>query len=394
MKRNKSLRMKSEVRRKILLSLFIVFISISYTKAQEDKPKKFAVNGYISSMQSVMAIDSVKELWIADNLLHNRLNVFWYPTNKITGTIQLRNRLMYGDQVKSSNFLLAKRKTYFDDKDLSYNLENKSYFLQSKIDRLWFQYTLNKIELVVGRQRINWGQSFAFNPNDIFNAYSYFDFDYVERPGSDAINIKYYTGVASSLEAAIKVDSSNNITAAARAVLNKWNYDFQIIGGLLSESDWVGGFGWAGNIKSLGFRGEASYFQPKENFSDTTGLFMMSASLDYTFANSLFIQAEGLFSNVDNNTTTSLMERYNAPQNVKNLAFSKASFVISASYPINPLLNASLSGMYFLGLDGFYLGPSLSYSLKDNLDLSAYYQYFNIDPIGLHMAFLRIKQSF
>ena len=34
-----------------------------------------------------------------------------------------------------------------------------------------------------GRQRINWGQTFVWNVNDVFNAYSYFDFDYKERPG-------------------------------------------------------------------------------------------------------------------------------------------------------------------------------------------------------------------
>lgn len=32
----------------------------------------------------------------------------------------------------------------------------------------------------------------AWNPNDWFNTYNYFDFDYEERPGTDAIRVRVY----------------------------------------------------------------------------------------------------------------------------------------------------------------------------------------------------------
>ena len=53
--------------------------------------------------------------------------------------------------------------------------------------------------LRIGRQRINWGVNLAWNPNDLFNAYSLIDFDYQERPGSDAIRFQYYMGDLSVL---------------------------------------------------------------------------------------------------------------------------------------------------------------------------------------------------
>ena len=34
----------------------------------------------------------------------------------------------------------------------------------------------------------------VWNPNDLFNAFSFVDFDYEERPGSDALRIQKYTG--------------------------------------------------------------------------------------------------------------------------------------------------------------------------------------------------------
>ena len=56
----------------------------------------------------------------------------------------------------------------------------------------------------IGRQRINWGVNLAWNPNDLFNAYSLIDFDYQERSGVDAIRFQYYTGEMSSIEFAIQ----------------------------------------------------------------------------------------------------------------------------------------------------------------------------------------------
>ncbi|MCG8318265.1 MAG: hypothetical protein MI921_02070 [Cytophagales bacterium] len=51
---------------------------------------------------------------------------------------------------------------------------------------------------VIGKHRINWGKSYVWNPNDVFNAYSFFDFDYEERRGTDALLIKYTTSPFSS----------------------------------------------------------------------------------------------------------------------------------------------------------------------------------------------------
>ena len=91
---------------------------------------------------------------------------------------------------------------------MSWNiLTEKSFFLNTTIDRLWVDFNYGKLQVRAGRQRINWGQTLIWNPNDIFNAYSFFDFDYIERPGSDAVRVQYYPGSSSSVEAAVKVNS-------------------------------------------------------------------------------------------------------------------------------------------------------------------------------------------
>ena len=129
-----------------------------------------------------------------------------------------------------------------------------------------------------------------------FNSYSYFDVDYPERPGSDAIRLQYYTGMASNVEVAIKIDAYDKVTAAGYYRFNTLGYDVQLIGGVLSEEDLVLGTGWSGNIINTSFRGELSYFKDLETFADTTGNIMLSVGSDYTFASSLWIQGEVLYS--------------------------------------------------------------------------------------------------
>ncbi len=165
--------------------------------------------------------------------------------------------------------------------DMSWNLMNEnSFFLNTTVDRLWLDFNFEKFQARIGRQRINWGQTFVWNPNDIFNAYSFFDVDYIERPGSDAIRLQYYPSSSSAIELAAKMDSDNDVTVAGLGRFNKWGYDIQLLAGYSNSSDIVAGAGWSGSIGSLSFRGEGSWFHPLESFSDTSGTTIITAGID------------------------------------------------------------------------------------------------------------------
>ena len=423
-----------------ILLISILFGNLGFSQDNK-KPRNWELNGYISNMQSVM-YENLNDLWLTENLLHNRLNFSWHISDKLTFSVQFRNRFIYGDLIRFDQLLkdiedqldgdttssikslfgidpdnLSQGLTGFSDyvdqidsdngiADLSLMIaKGNTYLLNMFFDRIWIQYTIDNLEITAGRQRINWGQTFVWNPNDIFNTYSFFDFDYPERPGSDAIRIQYYPGYTSTVEAAIKLDSAENITAAGLYRFNKWNYDIQLLGGILNSEDFVAGLGWSGNIKAASFRGELSYFHPQDNFNDTTGLFFASLSSEYVFKNSLMIQIEALYRQLPKGYNVSdFSEFYSGPLSVKKLSFTEYNIFSSATYPVTPLLNATLGGMVFLGeISGYYIGPSLSYSLMDNLDFSTYLQIFSgkfPDNEGIkqkqnfNLAFLRLKMSF
>ena len=99
-----------------------------------------------------------------------------------------------------------------------------------------------------------------WTPNDIFNAFNYFDFDYEERPGTDAMRAVYAINSSSSIELAVSPGKTfNQSTEAIMLHYNKWDYDFQVFSGIYQKDFTVGG-GWAGNIFGAGFKGEFTIF--------------------------------------------------------------------------------------------------------------------------------------
>lgn len=388
--------------KRLLPILFLFTISLScYSQ------NKISLDGYLNDMQTVYHVEDIGYLW--ENQIHNRLNFNYYPFDWLRISLQGRTRFIQGSTY--SNFpgygkMFGKDGGWLDlslSKDGKYN-DNVGYIFTSMVDRAYAEFTFGNFVGTLGRQRINWGQTFVWNPNDIFNSYSYFDVDYPERPGSDAIRLQYYTGMASNIELAVKVDSANSLTAAGYFRFNAAGYDFQLLGGVLSGKDLVIGSGWSGNILNVSFRGEASYFRDLDNFSDTTAYFLISSGLDYTFGNSLWLQGEVLYSGfAEHNKIYSFLQIFSSDMNIKNIGFTKWSIFGSASYPLTPLINLSFAGMYYPDWKGFYLGPSIDLSLKDNLKASLIFQGFSAeleDPFGssdrqnTFIGYARIKYSF
>ncbi len=390
--------------------------------SQEEGSSKFSFSGYLSAMPQMAwtttTFDTLSNTERSNQyLLHNRLNINWYPSSKISGTIQFRNQLMYGDFTKDAGY-----KTGFETENyflpLTYQLTyGDAGLLSLSADRVWMQYTLNNLEVKVGRQRINWGQTFVWNPNDIFNAYNFFDFDYVERPGADAVRAIYYPNYTSTIEIAAKLDSAANLTAAGLYRFNMKGIDIQFIGGYYSQpttvissskkndADWVSGMGITGDFKGISLRTEATYMIPTKESVNQKNLFLWSFGLDYSFSSDLYINGEFFYSSfVALSIGNSIFDLFGGPLTVKNLAYAKYNGFLSASYPITPILKATLSGMIYKDdvISGHFIGPSIDYSIKDNLDLSLYFQLFNFKTKMLgpefksltSFAFIRLKRSF
>lgn len=389
---------------RIFLSLiFVFFLGV------EPKAQTIEVDGYVKDMQTFWNAEGMPAL--SNNLIHNRLNFGAYFTHGFSFKAGMRNRLVWGDFLRIGSFLgdeyafdygnmLVDKSGYIK---ASWNVVDRSpdYVLNTTFDRFYLDYSSGNWQITLGRQRINWGVNLVWNPNDIFNAYSFFDFDYEERPGTDALRVQYYTGPASSVELVYKIDDTwSDMSMAGLWRVNTGGYDFQLLGGKM-QSDYVVGAGLNGEIKGAGIRGEGTLFCNNEEVAGVNTQFVASFSTDYMFTNSLYVHVGALYNSAGATDSVGVRSNYllSNELSVKNLSFSRWSLFVQGSYPLSPLVSADIAGI-INPIDGsFFVSPSFRYSLADNVELSLMGQLFAGDPtteFGEYgqLFYLRLKVSF
>lgn len=377
-----------------------VLMAASSLWAQEEAyaPPKTVLNGYLKFLQTVQFKDIEKD-WTTDNIIHNRLNFKWYPSPSLKFVSEVRTRLFYGETVKlfpQYADLINRDPGYFDLSAIV--ADGNSYFIHTNMDRLYLDWTSGNWQVRAGRQRINWGQCFVWNPNDIFNAYSFFDFDYEERPGSDAVLVRYYTGTTSSIEFATSfADSFDRFKMAAMYRWNMHNYDFQVLAGKV-EQDYTLGFGWSGQIKTAGFKGEATWLEPEAGAQHERAV-VVAISGDYTFENSLFLHSEGIFNSYGDQISAGNLGFFSESRTPRTLTTTKWSWFNEASYQVSPLVKAGVYSIYNPKERSVFVGPNAEISLSDNLYILFFGQFFfgptgsQYDQLGF-LNYVRLKWSF
>jgi hypothetical protein len=249
--------------------------------------------------------------------------------------------------------------------------------VNTTIDRIYLDYITGKFQARVGRQRINWSQNLIWNPNDVFNAYSYFDFDYEERPGTDAVKLQYYTGFTSYGEFVYQFgDSIGDMSFAGLYKFNKWNYDIQFLGGFV-KNNWVLGAGWSGNIRGAAFRGEATYFYNDEGNQADKHQVVASISGDYTFENQLYAQIGMIYNSLGKTKNIRFEEGFFfGGTSAKNLTPSRMELFGQISYPITPLINGNFATIVNPYDGSYFFGPGITFSVQKNLELLLFAQFF------------------
>jgi hypothetical protein len=362
------------------------------------KEKKLYFNGYISGLYIPIYTFDVKKFQNI-GLLHNRLNLKWTPTKNWELSTELRTRVMFQDFRGNSP---EQFKAITQDQgwlNLGWNIAKCNYMLlTTSVERLYVAYQTDNWSIKVGRQRINWSQALTFNPNDIFNGYSFFDFDYPERQGSDAIRISSYPTGTSVVELAAKLNYFGKLTVAGLYRFNVKGWDMQLLGGLVNSSDLTIGTGFSGDIKGVNLRGEFSYYYATLTNSELKNTYLATIGVDYVFTNSIFLSVSGMYNRLPDNYLSNLTTLLTVPMSPKYLSITEWSVCAQISYPFNPLLTGSFTAMSFINSPLFYFGPSIDYSALKNLTLSAMVQTFvgaeKKNPTGLLLGYLRLKWNF
>jgi hypothetical protein len=361
----------------IILSCIFLFVEPVAGQGYGNDKSPFLVRGYVKMLPSVQFQSGFSEPSLG-NLIHNRLNFRWDMTPGLELNIEGRNRLFFNEQFR--NFPEIRDIFEHDDGliDMSWVwLSDGSWLGHSEIDRFYLGWRTHSWRMRVGRQRVNWGINIVSNPNDLFNVYSFFDFDYVERPGSDAFRIQHYFGFMSSIEIAVSpAKNSEDMVAAAKLGFNRWEYDFQVISGYYRNRLSLGG-GWAGNLKDAGFKGEFTWFRDLELSSggDRSNI-VAAVGLDYMFTSGTFGVLEFLY-NGGHRRSGDEVFLITEPLRPDNIMFSEYAITISADQAFSPVFSGGLAVMGLPDIEALFLMPNVKYSVLMDLDLELIAQIFS-----------------
>ena len=358
----------------------ILFIFMFFTLLVQGQDN-LLVKGYVKGLAIMQTIGDDGEIAL-ENVVHNRFDINWYISDKLTFTAGLRNRIIIGNNVNlipNYSDYVSRDNGYFD---LSWVwADNTSWIGVSQLDRLMLDYTTGNLQVTVGRQRINWGQTFVWNPNDLFNTYSYFDFDYEEKPGSDAVRLQYYIGESSKLELSTSLNADSEVTSVLFYRFNTGGYDLQFLGGMYSQTDYVLGGGFSGSIAGGGFSGEMTYFHPMDK-DETESAVTATIHYDYTFKSSLNLQFETLYNGFGaDNLTSGIGDLLFQDLSPKNLFPTKLALFGSGAYDVSPLFRVMFATMYGPEGNFVYLGPTLTYSISNSMELAGIGQYYTMDEV-------------
>jgi hypothetical protein len=377
----------------------LILIQIAHGFALKAQESSYQFSGYIKSLQSVV-IPGTSDTISSSNLIHNRLNFKVNFDTHLSLRFEIRNRLFFGDQLKQIpgfGDLIDQDNGFWKLSKLWTN--STSLVAHSIIDRLQLAYANDKIDISLGRQRINWGIHNFWNPNDIFNSFNFLDFDFEERPGSDAIRIQYFTNSGSTFEAAFKPGKkSDTHTAGLLYKFNRNSYDFQFMGGLYNTDLVIGG-GWAGGIHETGWKGEFSYFIPYKKENESKQVFVFTTMVDQTFPGEWYISLAALLQTSEGNSSPLINAFSGLELSAKNLFPSKFSVLGGFSKSFSNLISVNLSALYATKNNMLILLPTFNWNASDNLQIDLTGQSFFSKVTTTygclaHSVYLRVKWSF
>jgi hypothetical protein len=375
-------------------NILCLFLWINSLFSQE-----IELSGYVKFMPSFNRTKQLKNVDKWDLNTNDRLRLRANITDQFQ--LKIENKIFgsYGDTKRSFQNIITELTPLDEYFDLNLTILNsENYYLLNRIDRLSLDYITGNLQLTIGRQRIAWGTSWAWNPVDLFNPSSPLDFDNEEKNGADAARLQYFLNYNSSVDIVYKHASDKNHRNLAIKYLNSFmEYDLHFILGYQRDYPYLG-VAWAGDIQGAGFRGEFVYHHSNSKFISVNGnifnysdksYLVANLSFDYTFESSLYIHSEILYNDVSLDRSTFINTYLNS------LSFSRFLVFYETAYQIADLARVNMILIDNPDLNDYSVLATYSNSLYENTDLSIISLYskntFNLENIAL---FCRLKYSF
>lgn len=335
-----------------------------------DQPRVKLSGYYKNILSRSETVFPAKERYTLD-LNRLRLELRGTPVENVAFELQYDNEVLLGSYLDTAQFQLQKDQPSSQYWNAYANYaEAGSYYGVHGLYRAFITFSAGNTDVRFGRQRIAWGTGRFWSPTDVLNPIRPTQLEREERPGTDSVLLEQKFGPLSRLSAvyAPQHDSSDS-SAALRWHGNHAGVDYSLVGGEFGRDRMVG-LDFASQIGSAGVRAELTHTRPETGTSYERAV----AGLDYAFPNTLILSAELYY----NGAGASDPQAYDfaslfagRTQNV-----GRRYLGLYAGYEITPLLKWNNYFVANLADHSRYFSPSLTYSLKTNLDLTLGVQLF------------------
>jgi len=364
--------------------ILLIFIPLSLW-AQEST---FEIGGYFKNLASYRQghfAGMTQTPGHFQNTVQGRLNLSWYISDNLTAVLQSRHLFTFQKNIKNGNnfFSLFSRSPYYFNFKKKW-INDNHFQTSSEIDRFYLDWSWQNWQITLGRQRLVWGTCLVWNPTDLFNPFNILDFDYEEKPGTDALHAQYYLGPVSQIDLAVTPGKTKgDVIYAGRFLFNYKDYDLNLIGGWQKESLRLG-FSWSGSLGGGGFRGELLYSKPRITYNPSRFIaqtlpflmpdknidrayFTAAFSYDYTFGNSFYWHSEYLYNGLG--STGNAAQRQYETLLTGELSPARHSLFQEFAYDITPLWRGDVFIIFNPNDRSWVAAPSMQYSLSDNWEL-------------------------
>jgi len=330
-----------------------------------------SLNGYVKEAPANLA----PEYWISSN--RARLDVAWQQSDTWRLETALDYQYLWSDppgirepEPIEYNRRLDMQKSWQHDKHGNERLQ---------VDRLNLQWQTWAIDTTIGRQAIGFGRILIFSPLDVIAPFAPDAIDTDVRSGVDALHTIFNYDVDGQIGAIVVWGEEAEFNSFLGTWSDNWSgIDILMIGGDLRDRSMVGA-GLAGNLGTLGLKGEISFYRGKDTNEidgDLHDSFSIAAiEAWYRFANGISLVTQYLYNGPGVDDPGDYPEVLASAPLQEGLTYllGRHYLIIAPSYELHPL--AMLQGLVIYNIDdeSALMRPTLDLSLADNLSLQLFW---------------------
>lgn len=276
------------------------------------------------------------------------------------------NELIAGNFVQTEEFGVRQARRSDPYLDLDYEIvREKNFYYGQGFHRAVLKIDPGPFILTVGRQRIGWGVMPLLSPADLFTQLPTFAVEKDEIVGVTAANLEIPIGSSLRINPVYVIHPDfDRSSIAGRIVKTVGRFDLSVLGGKFLQDE-IFGFGFAGDVKKAGVRGEFIFDRAEASRNFVQG----AVGFDYGFENTFYIGMEYFFDGLGAGGVAAITP-FSVP-GVQIQTRHKHFLGLMLKYDITPLWIVMHQAVVDLEGGSAFLNPETKYFVFSWLELTA-----------------------